>query len=447
MTKKIAIIGGGISGLTAAYLLNPHYDIWLFEKDNRLGGNAYTYNTSDGETIDMAVAAYQRLVSGNFLKLLSELKIKTVIQPASVFLTVHDLKTKQGLYSTPFNLKGLIAQKFAFFREPAASDSQMTIKAVREAINMLSEGELRGLSVAETIALLPDLTDFRISIMLSPLCLLSSMYYDEIMKAPAEFFFGKLESFHSFGPKEMVFGLKFPKKFTRSYVEALSSHFTDKVVLNARINSVARNKNDVILKMEDGSQAQFNKVVFACNADQALALLENPTEKEQRLLGAWKYKEGLMVVHKDKTHFPKRELCQSWTCLRSTENGVHHFSISCCCWRLCPGTSNKSEYFSTQHPNFPIKEDLIDFKRVFRTPIFDFDSVPTIKDLPSLNGQLNSYYCGSHIGYGLHNDAVSSAMEVAKALGVQWPHYESPPYWRRLEIQQLPQELLLNQVA
>ena len=154
MTEKIAIIGGGIGGLTAAYLLNPHYDITLFEKDNRLGGNAYTYDTTDGETVDIAVAAYQRLVSGNFLKLLSELKVKTAIQPASVFLTVHDLETKQGLYSTPFSLKGLIAQKFALFREPRAKDSQMTIKAVKQAINMMKEGKLKGLSVAEAIALL-----------------------------------------------------------------------------------------------------------------------------------------------------------------------------------------------------------------------------------------------------------------------------------------------------
>ena len=75
---------------------------------------------------------------------------------------------------------------------------------------------------------------------------------------------------------------------------------------------------------------------------------------------------------------------------------------------------------ATQHPNFDIKGELFEFEKRFRTPIYDFDSYPTIKELPSLNGNMNSYYCGSHFGFGLHNDAVSSAMEVGKMLGIEW---------------------------
>ncbi len=420
MKKKVAIIGGGIAGLTAGYLLNPKYDITMFEKGDRVGGNAYTHDTSDGETVDIAVAAYSKLVSGNFLKLLSRLKVKMVLQPTSVFLSIHDLISKQGLYATPFNISGLLAQKFALYRQPMSLESQGTVRAVSHGINLLEEGKLSGLSMEEAMPLLPDFQGFRVNIMMAPLCLLSSMYFEEVMKAPAEFFFRKLKAFGSFGPRNMMFGLNFPKKFTRSYVNALVSHFEDKVVFNSKIKSVARDNGTVALKMEDGKEAVFDKVVFACNADQALALLEKPTDEEKKLLGPWKYKEGLMVVHKDKTHFPKRELCQSWTCLRSQENGYPHFSISCCCWRLCPGTSNDSEYFSTQHPNFEINEGLIDFKKIFRTPIFDFESCLTIEQLPSLNGKMDSYYCGSHFGYGLHDDAVSSAINVAKGLGIDW---------------------------
>jgi len=79
-----------------------------------------------------------------------------------------------------------------------------------------------------------------------------------------------------------------------------------------------------------------------------------------------------------------------------------------------------SPYFSSQHPNFPIAEDKIEFTTVLRTPIFDFSSVPTIKELPGLNGTRHSYYCGSHFGVGLHEDAVTSAINAAKMLGATW---------------------------
>jgi hypothetical protein len=83
--------------------------------------------------------------------------------------------------------------------------------------------------------------------------------------------------------------------------------------------------------------------------------------------------------------------------------------------------SKTSAYLGTQHPNFPIREELTDLKKVFRTPIFDPASVATIPELPKLNGKVHTYYCGSHFGFGLHEDAVTSAVNVARALGVAWP--------------------------
>jgi len=395
-------------------------NITLFEKDGRLGGNAYTYDTSDGETLDIAVAAYSKLVSGEFLSLLSQLKIKAMLQPASSFLSVHNMETNSGIYLTP-HLSGLLAQKFALFRPSVYFDIKKTIKGMRKIIKMLNAGELGGLTVQEAIKLVPELdVEGRTDLMMAPLCLLSSMYYGEIMKGPAEFFLKKLSAFGNFEADKMMFQLYFPKKFTRSYVDALVSHFKEKVVINAKIKSVGREAGKVTLKMQDGQEAVFDEVVFACNADQALALLESPTAEENRLLGRWRYKDGLMVIHRDNTHFPRRELCQTWTCLQSQNNGYPHFSISLCSWRSSPGTSFKSEYLGTQHPNFPIKEELVECQKVFRTPVFDFDSCPTIKELPSLNGKMQSYYCGSHFGLGLHNDAVTSAIDVARHLGVEW---------------------------
>ena len=90
-------------------------------------------------------------------------------------------------------------------------------------------------------------------------------------------------------------------------------------------------------------------------------------------------------------------------------------SISGSLWIL-PGVSDRCNLISTQHPNFPIDKDRIVFEKVFRTPLFDFNSCATTRELPALNGINNSYYCGSHFGFGVHEDAVTSAIAVAEKL-------------------------------
>lgn len=420
MSQKIAIVGGGIAGLTAAYLLNRKYDITLFEKDGRIGGNAYTYQTKNGEKIDIAVAAYSKLVSGEFLKLCRELNIKMIRRPTHAMLSIHNVQENNGVYLTPFNLKGLLTQRFAIFKPEFVMHLHKTIISMLRAKRLLWAGRLEGKTFSEALEMLPELTGVRKDLIMAPLCLLSSMYYEEVLNSPAEYFVQKSMAFREFQPVPQLMGLFFPKDFTSSYVNAISSPYSDRIRLNSNIKSVSRQNGSVKIKFAEGEEQSFDKVVFACNADQALALLENPTPEEKRLLGAWRYKDGLMVVHKDDTHFPKRELCQSWTCLYSKNGGAPSFSITICGWRLCHGTPKTSKYLCTQHPNFPIKEELIEFKKVFRTPIYDFKSYAASKEMPGLNGKENTYYCGSHFGLGLHNDAVTSAIDVGRQLGVEW---------------------------
>lgn len=416
--KKIAIIGGGIGGLTAAYLLNPSYDITLFEKENRLGGNAYTLQTNTGETLDIAVGSVLDRVACNFLKLLNDLNVPMVRQPKASLLSIHDLETGEGFYPTFLSLKGLFAQNFSLLR---SAPSFIKIPFFNhKAVNLLDEGKLEGLSVENMFSLLPPLSKFETLIVMAPFCLLSSMCYKEVLKGPAEYFVGKMKAHGKFNPLLTLLGNYFPKNFTRSYIDALTSRFQDKVVLNANIATVIRDKERVQIKMTGGETSVYDKVVFACNADQALSLLDDPTPDEKRLLGAWKYKEVPMVVHRDDKNAPKRALCQPWTCIQSPQNGSPHFSISYCTWLLSPAVSKKSPFFSTQYANFPIRENLIDTQKMFRVPFYDFDSFKTLKDLPSLNGKMNSYYCGSHFGYGLHGDAVNSAVNVARHLGIIW---------------------------
>ncbi len=417
MNEKVAIIGGGIAGLTAAYLLNRKYDITLFEKNECLGGNAHTIDTRDGLTFDIAVAVFGKNSYSNFYKLLQEVNVKTC-RFSAAGLGMRNLDTKEKYYMTS-SVMGMINQRFDMFKPKRLLKMAMGWKVNVTGKEMYEAGELGDMSLEEFFNTQPPTSKESLFMRVFLLCLLTSMYFDEVMKAPASFIFGKMIALEDFFTHRALWALFQAEDKTQSYVNALASYFEHKIILNSKIKKIVRNEEEVLIHMNDGSELHFNKVVFACNADQVLKLLDKPTDEENNLLGKWKYKDGPIVVHKDWSSFPSKEQYALFSFLYTNGNDKVHTSVNGHIRNL-KNIPNNCKYIGSQHPNFPIDEDLIEYKRVFRTPIFDKESVATIKDLPTLNGKENTHYCGSHFGYGLHEDAVTSAIKVASYLGVEW---------------------------
>ncbi len=423
MSQKIAIIGGGIAGLTASYLLNKDNDITLFEKSDRIGGNAYTITAKGGEKIDIAVAAFGKAGYDNFYRLLDELNVKTS-WALQAYMSMENLDTKEGLYITPLSLKGLFRQKFALLNPMNLINFITLLKGVKIAIKKLDNGELKGLSFEEVINSIPQLSKKQPKIiLLSALCLMSSMSGKEVLESPAEFFVSKLKKHNDVVSPRAVYSVRCMKNQTKSYVDALAKDFKDKIIYESRIQTVIRNKDGVIIKTLDENnkeiELKFDKIIFGCNADQALELLETPTKEEKEILGKWRYKPSNMVVHRDLSSFPHIDLIQSFNFIYTERDGVFNTSVSGGL-RYLPGVPNDSDLISTQHANFDIDEKLVEYKAVLRTPIFDNESYATVKILPTLNGVNHSYYCGSHFGHGLHEAAIKSAIDAAKMLGAKW---------------------------
>jgi uncharacterized protein len=423
--KSIAIIGGGVAGLTAGYLLHGKYDVTLFEKSGRIGGNAYTLTTPDGQDVDIAATVFGSFTYKNLFRLFRKLNIETIgavtKNPFGTFglsLAFHSLDTKKGMYLTP-GLKGLIAQRFGIFRPDHVASLLQVMRGLIKARTLFERGDLEGLSLEEALKKIPCLRGDAKLMLLCCMCLITSMHCDDVLDAPAGFFIEKLEKHNDLLPPKALLSVRAPKNGTKSYVDRLSAGYRDRIIFKANIMTVARRNDKVIIMSEGGGETVFDKVVFACNADQALRLLQEPTAEEKRLLRPWKYTEGRVVVHTDLSHFPPKELMEGYAFLYRKKARFIETSVSGSIWAL-PGVSKKCGLIATQHPNFPINEDRIVFEKTFRTPLFDFDSCRSIKDLPSLNGVRNTYYCGSHFGFGLHEDAVSSAIEVAKKLGVDF---------------------------
>ncbi len=419
MTKNIAIIGGGIAGLTCGYYLNRKHNIKLFEKENRLGGNAYSIDTSDGNEADIAVAAFGKEGYGDFFALLDELNLKTHLS-SNTFMSMHNLDTNEGLYLTP-SIKAGLTQGFDMMKMKNLKSLYDLFKGIKEAEKLLDQGKLKGLTLNDCINQISHIKGNSKLFLIFSLCLLSSMSAEEVLSTPAEFFINKLKVHNDVISPKSIFSVVTVEKGTKSYINAMANTFKNKIQLNSTIQTVIRNDDYVIVKMHNGEEEKFDAVIFACNADHALALLESPTEKEQELLGVWKYKEGKILVHRDHSHFPARDLIQAYTYLYTiNDNGKIDTSVNGAI-RFEPQVSDDCDLISSQHPNFEVREDLIEFETTLRTPMFTFDSTKISQEMPTLNGIKNSYYCGSHFGYGLHNDAIYSAMQIVKLFDIKTP--------------------------
>lgn len=415
MSSRIAVIGGGMAGLCAAYFLRHEHDVTLFERQPRVGGNAFSLKLSDGLETDIAVAAFGRAGYPHFFRLLDELGVRTRAS-GSGFLSVHDLDSGEGVYLSP-TPSGLMAQRFALLRPSRLRMLWRLSRSLARARRIQATGGFDGLSMRDGLRLLPHLPpgSEAETILLCALCLMSSMSGDELLDAPAAFFFGKLAVHSDVVSPRAFWSVRTVRGGTQAYISALERALGERVVLNARIRSAARDDDGVVLSFEDGSRRRFDRVVFACNADRTLALLDDATELERELLSPWRYKEGRLVVHRDDSALPPRELRQAFTFLYRRRDGGLETSVNGV-MRFLADMPDDCDLIGSQHPNFPIRAELIEYDTTFRTPVFDFAAYAVQPRLPELNGHRNCYHCGSHFGYGLHEDAVVSALAAARSI-------------------------------
>lgn len=403
-----------MAGLCAAYFMRDDHDVTLFERQRRVGGNAYTLDIDDQLSVDIAVAAFGRDGYPEFYALLDELGVRTR-GSGSGFLSIHDLDNNRGFYLSP-TWPGLKAQRFALLKPKSLRTLLGLSIGLAQARRLYRRGAFAGISMREGLKLLRWVDEDGELLLLCALCLMSSMGGEEVLDAPAEFFFGKLAHHSDVVSPRAFYSIRTVVGGTRAYITALEERLGERVVKDSEIASVRRDGDEVELVFADGSEQRFDRVVFACNADQTLQLLGDATPLEAELLSPWRYKEGRLVVHRDASAFPARPLMQAFTFLyRRTDRGFET-SVNGM-MRFLAGVPNDCELIGSQHPNFPIREDSIVFDTVFRTPIFDAAAVAVQPRLEELNGHGNCFHCGSHFGYGLHEDAVRSARRATQAVG------------------------------
>jgi len=239
----------------------------------------------------------------------------------------------------------------------------------------------------------------------------------EVMRFPAKTF---LEFFKHHG----LLSLKPPQWQTviggsHTYIKKFIEQFKGRFNLNHSINKVVRNNNGVTLELSNGEKQEFDCAVMASHANETFKILNDPTPDEQRLLGGWRYVKNKVVLHTDSSVMPSNHRAwASWNYKREyIEDGNNALSMTYYMNRL-QGLDSKKKYFVTLNSHKKIDHKTIIKEIEYTHPLYDFDSVHTQSELHKLNGINHTYFCGSYFGYGFHEDAVKSGLQVANLFGL-----------------------------
>ncbi|MCC6277219.1 MAG: FAD-dependent oxidoreductase [Oligoflexia bacterium] len=420
---KVAVIGAGMAGLTAAHYLSRKHDVTVFERQNRIGGNAYTLKTRDGQFLDIAVAAFGQAGYTNFYKLLDELGVETDFC-ANSYMSFHDLDNGKGIY-IPGALKGLLAQRLDILRPKRLLSFVNMFRGLNQWQKMYDQGKTKGLTLYQAFEANACFDQDSRLFMICTFCLLSSMSASEVLSTPVEFFIEKLRIHHDVVSPKAVYSVRCIKLGTKAYINALAAPIRDKIKLESKLTMVKRHDKGVDIGVAGKDLERFDSVVFACPPDQILEIFRNPIQSEEEFLKKWRFKNGRVVVHRDHKHFPRRDLIQAYTFLyrrNSKHSPIEAFvsdvetSVNGALWHE-PQAPKDSDFISTQHPNFEIDPQLIEFETILSTPIYDFNSFSALKSYKAMLSQPDVHFCGSYLGYGLHEDAVRTALDVAEQLG------------------------------
>ncbi|MCM5679241.1 FAD-dependent oxidoreductase [Schlegelella sp. S2-27] len=422
--RRIAVIGSGISGLAAAWRLQPHADVTLFEAGRYFGGHTHTVDvTLDGPRgpvthgVDTGFLVFNPRTYPNLVALFEGLDIHTTPSEMSFSVQVPG----HGLEWSGSDLGGVFAQRRNLLR-PAFW--RLLVDLLR--FNRLTQGIALRDAESELHEPIGDFLQrhrfgaaFRDWYFLPMLGCIWSCPTDQMLRFPVA---TMIRFCHNHGLIQIAHR---PQWYT---VTGGARHYVDKMLalvgdarLATPVHQVRRHLpgNDTGAQVAtDGGAEHFDDVVFACHADQALALLERPTDEERAVLGRIRYQPNRAVLHTDTSLLPQRRRAwAAWNYERALDDSRErtavclHYLLN----RLQPLPFERPVIVSLNPAREPRPQDVLgEFD--YRHPVFDLDAIRAQQEVPRLQGVLRSWYCGAWTGYGFHEDGLKSGLDAARRL-------------------------------
>lgn len=410
---NIAVVGSGISGLSAAWLLSKHHKVTLFEQDHRLGGHTHTTTavTADGQVpVDTGFIVYNELNYPNLTALFAHLGVRTEPTEMTFAVSANDgafeyAGSGPGLFGQFSNLVNprqwrLVSDLFRFFRT-----AQCALECHREGLSLgaflraenysdaFIEDHILPMGAAIWSTPIAGMLDF-------PAATFINFYANH----------GMLQAVGRPAWRTVVGGSK-------NYVDRLMDDGDIETAVGTPVRRIGRTRSCVHVEDARGIVRMFNHVVIATHADQALKILAAPTPKEQALLGVFAYERNHAVLHRDRRFMPRRHrLWQSWNYIKRGRGLESELCVSY--WmNSLQNLPTKTNLFVTLNPPWEIHPKAIDLEVDYDHPVYDARAIAAQRRLWSLQGKDRTWFCGSYFGYGFHEDGLQSGLAVAEQLG------------------------------
>ncbi len=420
MNKRIAVVGSGIAGMTVAYYLRDHYDITLFEKNPTPGGHTNTVDVRDqtGRSIpvDTGFMVYNDITYPNLNRLFDELGVDPY--PTDMSFGVHDSRTKACYSASGFN--GFFAQRSRLLSVSHWNMIRGILTFFKDANAFLAMGETApdNLTIREFFNLHRTPQNVASQFVYPMASAIWSTHNTLIEEYPAKSLFRFMANHGLLGVGQQ-FQWKTLRGGSRQYRDRMLATLVRPPIVNAGITGVRRNGNQsVSLLHDDGIEQHFDIVVIATHADEALALLHNPTELESSLLSQFTYTRNTAVLHSDTSVLPPlRRAWASWNYRIDGTNDNGHPNASTHYWmnQLQPLCTHDPFIVSIDYQG-NIDPGKIHWSQTYHHPSFTSDAMQAQRDLPALNRNSRILYCGSYFRYGFHEDAHVSGLRVVNEL-------------------------------
>ncbi|WP_394238175.1 NAD(P)/FAD-dependent oxidoreductase [Pseudomonas anguilliseptica] len=411
---KIAIIGSGIAGLTSAYLLNRRHDIRVFEASDWIGGHTHTVDVQvDGQryAVDTGFIVFNDWTYPNFIRLLSQLGVG--FKDTEMSFSVSD--PLSGVEYNGHNLNTLFAQRSNLVSAKFWGMVRDILRFNREALNDLNQQRIASDMTLGDYLQTNGYSQRFIQHYIVPMgAAIWSMSLNDMLGFPLQFFvrFFKNHGLLSVSDRPQWCVVE---GGSSSYVAPLTESFKQHIRLNCAVTRVERNALGVTLHSAAGSE-HFDKVIFACHSDQALALLAEPTRVEKEILGALPYADNDVVLHTDTRLLPKRPLAwASWN-YRLGGPGSQAAAVTYD-MNILQGIQSDTTFCVSLNQTAAIDPNKILARYTYAHPQYSLAGMAAQARWEELLGANHSYFCGAYWANGFHEDGVVSALRVAREFG------------------------------
>jgi predicted NAD/FAD-binding protein len=417
--SQVAVVGAGVAGLTAAYLLQRAYDVTLYEAQDRLGGHAHTHEVAGPGgrvlALDSGFLVHNTRTYPRLIRLFGELGVATQQTEMSMSVSCEGCGLE---YAGSRGPRGLFPTVGLATRPEYLTALAAVPRFYRDARQLLTCPNPAPLPLREFLRRGGYRRYFVSHVVIPLVAAVWSCPPADALAYPARYLFeflnhhGMLRVGRSHGWRTVSGG-------SRCYVERIAKQLTT-VTAGLPVRAIRRVSDGVEIHDEDGETRRFTGAVVATHPDEALHLLDPPTAAEKEVLGAFRYTSSEVVLHTDASLLPRAPAARaSWNyLLRGCSDTPANVHVSYHLNRL-QGLDDPDDYLVTLNALDRVRPDRVLARTAYRHPLYDERAVTAQRRLAELNTPVIAY-AGAYHGWGFHEDGCRSGAEAARALGVDW---------------------------